>query len=129
MKPFPYLRGFCLIMVLLSAHPGAWAQIRSGANGGGDASTKGPVSGPSDRLNFQADLFTGRFGYQVPFPLAPGRHDSAPGLGLSYNSSGDNGWCGVGWDLDLGYIQRQTKFGVPVAWSNGSPQKAYDDGN
>lgn len=100
---------------------------RTGENTGGDASQKAPAPAPSGQLNFQTDLFTGRFGYQVPLELAPGRHGSQPSLALYYNSASDNGWCGVGWDLDLGYIQRETKRGVPVAWTNGAPLTAYDD--
>jgi RHS repeat-associated protein len=46
---------------------------------------------------------------------------------LQYNSANPNGWCGVGWDIDLGYIERETRFGVPVIWANGFPVKAYDD--
>jgi RHS repeat-associated protein len=104
-----------------------FGQARTGENAGPNASEKGGVTGLPGQLDFQADLFAGRFSYQVPFPLAPGRHDSAPNLALSYNSANANGWCGVGWDLDLGYIQRETRHGVPVKWNNGGPVAAYDD--
>jgi hypothetical protein len=33
---------------------------------------------------------------------------------LSYSSSSGNGWLGVGWGLDHGFIQRSTKKGVPT---------------
>ncbi|MFZ3138668.1 MAG: FG-GAP-like repeat-containing protein, partial [Thermodesulfovibrionales bacterium] len=36
----------------------------------------------------------------------------APNLALTYNSSGGNGILGVGWNLELGSIQRSTKRGV-----------------
>jgi len=117
---------FFAFSVLMAAYT-SLADPRGGDNTGTDASLRAPVPSPSERLNFQTDLFTGRFAYQVPLDLAPGRHGSTPTVGLHYNSSAQNGWCGVGWDLDLGYIQRETKHGVPIAWSGGIAQKAYDD--
>jgi RHS repeat-associated protein len=128
MKHFHSLGRLLFVTAFLAIQISGFGQsIRNGENAGGDASQKGPVSAPTDRLNFQNDLFTGRFGYQVAFPLAPGRHDSAPSLGLSYSSAGDDSICGVGWTLDFGYIQRETKRGVPVRWTNGVPVNAYDD--
>jgi RHS repeat-associated protein len=116
-------------LLLLSYPIAGFAETeRSGENSQANVATQPPVSSPSNPLNFQTDLFTGRFGYHVPLPLAPARHSSEPDLSLVYNSAGDNTWCGVGWTLDLGYIQRETKRGVPVLWANGVPQKSYDDG-
>jgi RHS repeat-associated protein len=128
MKPFQHLSRLFFLAVSLAAQLPANAQSGSPENSGIEASQRPSVPAPSERLNFHTDLFTGRFGYQIPVPVAPARHGSAPQLALAYNSSGENGWCGVGWSLDLGYIQRETKHGVPVAWSNGSAQAAYDDG-
>jgi RHS repeat-associated protein len=82
---------------------------------------------PNDALNFQTDLFTGRFTYRVPILVAPGRGNSQLNVVLGYGSSGGNGWCGVGWGLDMGYIQRQTRFGVPRKWSGVAPLNEYDD--
>jgi RHS repeat-associated protein len=82
--------------------------VPSGGGGGGDS------------LNFQADLFTGRFTYGIPIKVAPGRQGAEPKLTLGYNSASGNGWCGVGWSLDVGYIQRDVRHGVPVQWSAGS---------
>jgi hypothetical protein len=78
-------------------------------------------------LNFQTDLFTGRFGYRVPIAVPPARGNSQPNIVLHYNSSGGNGWCGVGWMLDMGYIQRDTRFGVPRALTSTGPANQYDD--
>jgi RHS repeat-associated protein len=86
------------------------------------------VAGASgDILNFQTDLFTGRFTYRVPILLPPARAGSTPSLGLMYSSSGGNGWCGVGWLLDMGFIQRDTSAGVPRAWNGTLPANSYDD--
>jgi RHS repeat-associated protein len=87
----------------------------------------GAASPGGGLMNFQTDLFTGRFSYRVPIAVAPGRCNSQPNIALGYNSSGPNGWCGVGWLLDMGSIQRDTRFGVPRAWSGSHPANQYDD--
>jgi len=68
----------------------------------------------NQRLDFHTELFTGRFIYRIPIEVPPARQGSEPTIVLQYSSSGGNGWCGVGWDLDLGYVQRETRRGVPV---------------
>jgi YD repeat-containing protein len=83
------------------------------------------VSG--DILNYQTDLFTGRFTYRVPILVPPGRGGSQPDIALRYSSSAGNGWCGMGWLLDMGYIERDTSDGVPRKWSGTSPVNEYDD--
>jgi RHS repeat-associated protein len=74
----------------------------------------GDQSAANQKLDFHTDLLTGRFNYQIPIEVPPGRQGSEPAIALQYNSSGGNGWCGVGWDLDMGYIQRETRYGVPI---------------
>jgi RHS repeat-associated protein len=103
------------------------AQTPTGNNTTGALSLESQTSSPAGQTDFQTDPFTGRFGYTVPLDLAPARHDSTPSMELSYNSANPNGWCGVGWALDLGYIERETKYGVPVLWSGGQAQAEYDD--
>ena len=82
---------------------------------GGPPATSLPTSAGggdlgSAKLNFQPDLFTGRFTYTILIFATPGRGNSQPSLSLNYNSSLGNGWCGVGWQLELGKIERETKF-------------------
>ena len=103
-------------------------------------SNNGPVSASdqqaqaTDLVGKQAqqkvDLFTGSFGYTVPINCPPARNGSEPALALTYSSSGDNGWCGMGWNLDLGAIDRNVRDGFPIVYGNGStalPLNQYDD--
>jgi RHS repeat-associated protein len=76
-------------------------------------------SSPSGALDFQTDTFTGRFQYRFPIRVAPARNGSEPAISLVYDSGSGNGFCGVGWTLDLGTIQRETRYGVPFLWQNG----------
>jgi RHS repeat-associated protein len=84
-------------------------------------------NGGSENLSFQADLFTGRFTYSIPIKVAPARQGAEPELTLGYNSAADNGWCGAGWSLETGYIQRDTRKGVPVQWGSTNPLPQYAD--
>jgi RHS repeat-associated protein len=70
----------------------------------------GVVSSGSDSV--QPDLFTGAMSYQIPIEVPPGRNGMDPKLALSYSSRNANGWVGVGWDLEVGAIERSTRTGV-----------------
>ncbi len=48
----------------------------------------------------------------VPIEVPPGRNGLTPQLSLVYNASAENGFLGVGWDLPIGYIIRNTRDGV-----------------
>jgi hypothetical protein len=52
------------------------------------------------------DLFTGTMSYSIPIEMPVGRQGMDPGLALNYRSGSDNGVVGVGWELELGSIQR-----------------------
>ena len=82
-----------------------------GAAGGGGAGAAGADSGISV-ASPDTVVFTGAALTEVPIIVPPGRGGVAPRLVLRYNSYRGNGWLGVGWDLDLGAIQRATKHGV-----------------
>lgn len=104
------------LIVLFGHMPQALAQssVDQISNNGMAAPAPG-VDGST--YNYQADLFTGRFTYGIPITVAPGRQGAEPKITLGYNSAAGNGWCGVGWSLDMGYIQRDTRFGVPILWT------------
>jgi RHS repeat-associated protein len=114
-------RSIAGVVLALAASLTGWAQdVDYGAL---PALTRpqGDQSAANQKLDFHTDLFTGRFNHHIPIEVPPGRQGSEPSIALHYDSSGGNGWCGVGWDLDMGYIQRETRHGVPL---NGS---SYDD--
>jgi len=58
------------------------------------------------------DPNTGAAMAAIPIEVPPGRKGVQPNLTLKYNSNMKNGWIGVGWDIPIGYIQRNTKHGV-----------------
>jgi len=63
----------------------------------------------------EASPFTGALGYRIPIETPPGRNGIAPNLALTYSSQARNGLAGVGWTIDLGSIQRNTRYGLSYA--------------
>jgi RHS repeat-associated protein len=118
-----------------------WAATGIGlAQTGNAAASGGPVSGSDQQVTAidlvgkqaqkEVDLFTGSFGYAIPINCAPARNGSAPNLVLAYSSSGENDWCGMGWKLDIGSIDRNVRDGFPIAYSTATPPAPltrYDD--
>jgi hypothetical protein len=64
------------------------------------------------------DLFTGAMSYQVPIEVPPGRNGLQPSLALMYRSNNGNGWVGMGWQLEVGAIERSTRKGVDYTKDN-----------
>lgn len=60
----------------------------------------------------RVDPFTGTASTSVPIQIFPGRNGVQPNLQLTYTSGNGNGWIGMGWKLELGAIERNTRFGV-----------------
>lgn len=56
--------------------------------------------------------FTGAARQQIPITVPPGRNGMQPELSFVYNSYKHNGQLGKGWELEIGAIQRQTKWGA-----------------
>ena len=50
----------------------------------------------------------------LPIRLPRARGAYQPELRLAYDSSADDGWAGVGWDLSVSSVQIDTRFGVPT---------------
>ena len=50
--------------------------------------------------------------FSVPLPTSPGR-GFAPALALTYHSRAGNGPFGIGWQVTLPSVRRDTRDGVP----------------
>ena len=51
----------------------------------------------------------------LPIIVPPGRHGVEPHLMLSYSSGSGNGVMGMGWDLNIGYVEQDVRNGLPAA--------------
>jgi len=51
----------------------------------------------------------------LPIIVPPGRHGVEPHLMLSYSSGAGNGVMGMGWDLNIGYVEQDVRNGLPAA--------------
>src|SRR6185369_6135141 len=63
--------------------------------------------------SFSAQLSTGIATFSVPFSLPHARGGAQPSLGLSYSSGSGAGLAGMGWDVGVPFIARQTDRGLP----------------
>ena len=63
------------------------------------------VSPPQVDNSGDADL-------SLPMTIPRGRGGVQPDLTLRYSSSNDNGWLGLGWGLDVGSVEVDTRWGV-----------------
>jgi len=83
------------------------------AQQGGASSSLGNSS-----ASVSVDPNTGASNITIPIEVPAGRNGMAPNLKLSYNSNKQNGWIGVGWDMQTSFIQRDLKNGVDYEGSN-----------
>ena len=63
--------------------------------------------------SFSAQLSTGIATFSVPFSLPHARGGAQPTLGLNYSSGSGSGLAGLGWDVGVPFIARQTDRGLP----------------
>ncbi|MFZ5875343.1 MAG: toxin TcdB middle/N-terminal domain-containing protein [Nitrospirota bacterium] len=83
-----------------------------------DISKQKPGNGPSSATGGASvvpDLFTGSFSYAIPIQVPTGRHGMDPDLALTYRSGMSNGVLGVGWELEMGAVERRNKSGLNYA--------------
>ena len=73
----------------------------------------------------RVDPFTGTATTSIPINVFPGRNGVQPNLQLTYASSNGNGWVGMGWKLELGAIERNTRFGVKYNETAADNGKVY----
>ena len=62
---------------------------------------------------FSPDLHTGTGNFTVPIALPPGRNGFQPQLNLVYSTGTGNGTFGLGWNLSIPGVSRQTSKGIP----------------
>jgi len=74
-------------------------------------SGEGSIEGMGE--SFTPSLSAGTGTYAVPFVLPPGRAGVAPSVALTYGTSGGNGPAGIGWNVPVPFIARQTDRGLP----------------
>ncbi|MEQ8681341.1 MAG: SpvB/TcaC N-terminal domain-containing protein [Cyclobacteriaceae bacterium] len=55
----------------------------------------------------------GNANISYPINLPPGRNGMQPGIALTYNNGGGNGWVGLGWSFTVPSISIDTRWGVP----------------
>ena len=87
---------------------------------------EGPEAVGSSFESVQSDLFSGAFSYSIPIKVAPGRAGMQPNLALTYRSTNNHSWLGIGWDLNPGRIERSTKHGPPNYDDPGNPSEEPD---
>jgi len=81
---------------------------------------KGPGTIQGMGESFSAQASTGIATFSVPFALSAARGGAQPSLGLGYSSSSGNGLAGIGWDVGVPYIARQTDRGLPKYRDQGT---------
>lgn len=111
------LRLLLLVLAILISH---WAFVNDVSFGKeiDDDQPMGAVGG-----TVHVDPFTGTATTSIPIQVAAGRNGIQPNLQLVYSSANGNGWVGMGWKLELGAIERSTRFGVvynPTPADNGN---------
>jgi len=95
----------------------------------------GPGSIEGMGESFEPQLNTGSATYSVNINIPPGVNGHQPKPALQYNSGSGNSPFGIGWDLPLPHIQRQTDKGQPAyhdgdvfIYSNGEELVPLADG-
>ncbi len=90
-------------------------QLRPGALGNGSLAGL-QFANPAEQLVVMSPPEASNQGgaaLEHPLMIPPGRGGFQPKLALTYDSSGGNGWVGTGWDLSVGDISVDTRWGVP----------------
>ncbi len=91
----------------------------------------GKVQGMGE--SFSTQMSTGAATFSVPFAMPDARGAAQPSLSLSYSSGGGHGLAGVGWDVGVPFIARQTDRGLPKyddrpAWHPNQDRFVFNGG-
>jgi RHS repeat-associated protein len=82
------------------------------AQDGGDPGALVELYGGGTTAKVEALSYSGAAVASIPIRVPPGRAGLSPSLSLSYSSYAANGWIGVGFGLELGAVQRSSKWGL-----------------
>jgi RHS repeat-associated protein len=102
-----------LVLVSVLESGAAHAQSKAAVSPQAIAVPKGEGSAQGMGESFSGGSSTGGLQYTVPIALPAARGGAAPSLSLSYASGGGSGNAGIGWNLPVAFIARQTDKGVP----------------
>ncbi|MCI5162807.1 MAG: hypothetical protein D3917_12485, partial [Candidatus Electrothrix sp. AX5] len=117
MKTSRYAVLVSLLILLLPLFAVA-GQDKSGVSPQVISLPSGPGSIEGLGESFEPELNTGSAPFGVAFTLSPGVAGHTPALRLTYNSGYGNTPVGLGWNLNIEYIQRQTDKGLPEYTNN-----------
>src|SRR5271157_4008693 len=114
-KSYPRYPGSAEVEVLLVVNRGQYRKMENERCDIGHttssrettADTTGASSG-----TFLPDLFTGSMSTSVKILVPQGRHGLQPSVEYLYRSVMASSYLGVGWSLELGDIERNTRFGI-----------------
>jgi RHS repeat-associated protein len=95
----------------ISVNSVATSSVTTDSAGTADVALTADLARPIE-TTFVPDLFTGTLSASVTIQAPPGRGAVQPHVKLNYRSTSQNGLLGMGWDIDLGTIERSTRFGV-----------------
>src|SRR5262245_56796842 len=101
-----------LVSVLFSLSFTCASADKSGVKAGSISLPSGPGSVEGLGESFEPQLNSGTFAYRIPLKLPPVR-GGAPSLALEYSSGLGNSVLGMGWQLKLPCVRRQTDKGLP----------------
>ena len=71
----------------------------------------GAIKGIDEK--FEVNAVDGTSSFSMSLPITPGRNGFRPSLSLTYNSGAGNSPFGLGWNVDLPFIQRRTSKKLP----------------
>ena len=88
-----------------------------------------PGDAGGEGVRWEPRLNTGEARHRVAVEVPPGRGGLTPTVALEYRSGAPNGPFGVGWTLDLPFIQRDVNKGLPLYGPWPEPARGEDSGD
>src|SRR5574337_1417519 len=105
-----FIAALALITIVLCTFRPVWADTTTAL---GDRGGEGSTPFTSLTETPEGSLFSGTLTTAIRIQVPPGRKNMTPKLALQYSSSGGPSPFGYGWNVVLGSVQRNLKWGVP----------------